>query len=125
MEKYYTVDDYQAEEEDEISFKRGLTVEVLQKSLDGWWVVKVDKVVGLAPATFLKKVESGSAQVLYVGVRAWAIKLSCHSVMMMMIFLYRSSLFRLPPTTYSARSSSRQGCKCCRERDREHACVYV
>ena len=57
VEKYYTVDNYQAEEEDEISFKRGVTVEVLQKSLDGWWVVKVDKVVGLAPATFLKKVE--------------------------------------------------------------------
>lgn len=51
------MDNYQAEEEDEISFKRGATVDVLQKSLDGWWVVKLDKVVGLAPATFLKKVE--------------------------------------------------------------------
>lgn len=59
------MDDYKAEEEDEISFKRGITLDVLQKSLDGWWVVKMDKVVGLAPATFLKKcIENDPAQVL-------------------------------------------------------------
>lgn len=63
IERYYTVDNYQAEEEDEVSFKRGITVDVLQKSLDGWWVVKIDKLVGLAPATFLKKVENDLAQV--------------------------------------------------------------
>ena len=66
IEKYYTVDNYQAEEEDEISFQKGITLDVLQKSLDGWWVVKIDKIVGLAPATFLKKVElldSDQAQV--------------------------------------------------------------
>jgi len=49
------VDNYEAEEDDEISFKRGTVVEVLQKSLDGWWMVKINKQVGLAPATFLKK----------------------------------------------------------------------
>ena len=52
------MDDYQAEEDDEISFKRGVTVDVIQKSLDGWWLVKLDSLVGLAPATFLKKVET-------------------------------------------------------------------
>ncbi len=35
-----------------------MVVEVLQKSLDGWWMIKVDKHVGLAPATFLKKMEN-------------------------------------------------------------------
>lgn len=57
-EKYYSVDNYTAEEGDEISLKKGVVVDVLQKSLDGWWVVRIDKVVGLAPATFLKKVEN-------------------------------------------------------------------
>jgi len=52
------VDNYQAEEEDEISFKKGAVMEVLKKSFDGWWVVKLDKVIGLAPATFLKKMEN-------------------------------------------------------------------
>lgn len=60
------MDDYQAEEEDEISFKKGITLDVLQKSLDGWWVVKLDKVVGLAPATFLKKLECMESEVIEV-----------------------------------------------------------
>ena len=64
-EKYYSVDDYEAEEEDEVSFKRGVKMDVLQKSLDGWWVVKIEKKIGLAPATFLKKVEAQSAQVMH------------------------------------------------------------
>ena len=57
------MDDYEAEEEDEVSFKRGIVLDVLQKSLDGWWVVKIEKKIGLAPATFLKKVEAQSLQV--------------------------------------------------------------
>lgn len=52
------MDDYKAEEDDEISFSKGLTIDVLQKSLDGWWIVKLGDVVGLAPATFLKKLET-------------------------------------------------------------------
>lgn len=51
------MDNYEAEEDDEISFKRGAIVDVLQKSMDGWWLVRINKAVGLAPATFLKKVE--------------------------------------------------------------------
>lgn len=58
-QKYYAVEDYAAEEADEISFKKGVTVDVLQKSLDGWWLIRrLDKQVGLAPATFLKKCDS-------------------------------------------------------------------
>ena len=55
IEKYYSVDDYEAEEEDEISFPKGAIVDVLQKRLDGWWFVKHEDRTGLAPATFLRK----------------------------------------------------------------------
>ena len=33
-------------------------MEVLQKSLVGWWLVRYHGTVGLAPATYLQKVES-------------------------------------------------------------------
>lgn len=49
------MDDYEAEEEDEISFPKGAIVDVLQKRLDGWWFVKHEDKTGLAPATFLRK----------------------------------------------------------------------
>ena len=49
------MDDYEAEEEDEISFPKGAVVDVLQKRLDGWWFVKHEDRTGLAPATFLRK----------------------------------------------------------------------
>ena len=59
VEKYTTVEPYSAEEQDELSFAAGLAVDVLQKSLDGWWLVKLvaDGTTGLAPATLLKKAE--------------------------------------------------------------------
>ena len=57
IEKYLTVEKYSAEEEDELSFPKGVTVDVLQKSLDGWWLVKHDGKTALAPATFLMKTE--------------------------------------------------------------------
>jgi hypothetical protein len=56
-EKYTTVAPYVAEEDDEISFAKETIVEVLQKSLTGWWLISFDNEVGLAPATYLKKVE--------------------------------------------------------------------
>ena len=63
IEKYRTVASYTAEEEDEISFEPSLTVEVLQKSLTGWWLIRCEGKVGLAPATYLKKIEEGSEEV--------------------------------------------------------------
>jgi len=40
-----------------VGLRGGEEVEVLQKSIDGWWMVKLaGGQVGLAPATFLKKV---------------------------------------------------------------------
>ena len=61
IEKYVTVDAYTTEEEDELSFPKGVMVDVLQKSLDGWWLIRYNSKTGLAPATFLKKVESGDS----------------------------------------------------------------
>jgi len=55
-----TVDAYTADEDDELSFPKGETVDVLQKSLDGWWLIRHRHKTGLAPATFLKKVEQSS-----------------------------------------------------------------
>ena len=75
------MDNYEAEEDDEISFKRGTVVEVLQKSLDGWWMVKINKQVGLAPATFLKK-EVENPELLAPKVRIRVQKLSCKQVNM-------------------------------------------
>lgn len=57
VEHYITVEEYTAEEEDELSFPKGVTVVVLQKSLDGWWLIKYNGVAALAPATFLVKKE--------------------------------------------------------------------
>ena len=63
IEKYTTVDAYTAEEEDELSFPKGVMVDVLQKSLDGWWLVKHKGRTGLTPATFLKKATQVSGKV--------------------------------------------------------------
>ena len=49
------MDDYEAEEDDEISFPKGAVIDVMQKRLDGWWFVRFEESTGLAPATFLKK----------------------------------------------------------------------
>ena len=58
---YVTIEKYTAEEEDEISFPKGVTVDVLQKSLDGWWLIKYNGKAALAPATFLVKKETNGA----------------------------------------------------------------
>ena len=52
------MDDYEGEEDDEISFPEGAVVDVLQKRLDGWWLVKYEDQTGLAPGTFLRKAQA-------------------------------------------------------------------
>lgn len=39
-EKFVTVQEYQAQNRDEISFEKGVVVEVIQKNLEGWWLVR-------------------------------------------------------------------------------------
>jgi hypothetical protein len=60
VEHYVTIERYTAEEEDELSFPKGVTVDVLQKSLDGWWLIKYEGKAALAPATFLVKKETAN-----------------------------------------------------------------
>ena len=39
-EVYQSVQSYQAKAEDELSFDAGLMLRVVEKTLDGWWLVR-------------------------------------------------------------------------------------
>lgn len=39
-EKYVTVQPYTSQGKDEVSFEKGVTVEVIQKNLEGWWFIR-------------------------------------------------------------------------------------
>jgi len=55
-ETYITMAAYEAELEDEISFEMGKIVEVVQKNLDGWWLVKIEEREGWVPSMFLREI---------------------------------------------------------------------
>nr|XP_057913937.1 SH3 and PX domain-containing protein 2A-like isoform X2 [Doryrhamphus excisus] len=54
-EKYITVQPYTSQGKDEIAFEKGVTVEVIQKNLEGWWFIRYQDKEGWAPASYLKK----------------------------------------------------------------------
>ncbi|XP_074089889.1 SH3 and PX domain-containing protein 2A isoform X2 [Macrotis lagotis] len=54
-EKYITVQPYTSQSKDEIGFEKGVTVEVIQKNLEGWWYIRYLGKEGWAPASYLKK----------------------------------------------------------------------
>ncbi|KAJ8415992.1 hypothetical protein AAFF_G00380140 [Aldrovandia affinis] len=56
-EKYITVQPYNGQGKDEIGFEKGVTVEVIQKNLEGWWYVRYQGKEGWAPASYLKKLK--------------------------------------------------------------------
>ncbi|XP_026165560.1 SH3 and PX domain-containing protein 2A isoform X3 [Mastacembelus armatus] len=56
-EKYITVQPYSSQGKDEIAFEKGVTVEVIQKNLEGWWFIRYQNKEGWAPASYLKKVK--------------------------------------------------------------------
>ena len=39
-ETFITTSAHTAEKDDEMSFEQGVTVEVVQKNLDGWWLIR-------------------------------------------------------------------------------------
>lgn len=39
-EKYVTIQPYASQGKDEIGFEKGVTVEVIQKNLEGWWYIR-------------------------------------------------------------------------------------
>ncbi|XP_051559214.1 SH3 and PX domain-containing protein 2A isoform X3 [Myxocyprinus asiaticus] len=56
-EKYVTVQAYASQGKDEIGFEKGVTVEVIQKNLEGWWYIRYQGKEGWAPASYLKKLK--------------------------------------------------------------------
>ncbi|XP_067858036.1 SH3 and PX domain-containing protein 2A isoform X2 [Heptranchias perlo] len=56
-EKYITVQPYVNQGKDEIGFEKGVTVEVIQKNLEGWWFIRYQGKEGWAPASYLRKVK--------------------------------------------------------------------
>lgn len=54
-EKYICIEHFVASSDDEIALEKGVLVEVIQKSMDGWWRVRYQGKEGYAPATYLKK----------------------------------------------------------------------
>ncbi|XP_043945054.1 NADPH oxidase organizer 1 [Protopterus annectens] len=51
---YYAVRGYEAKESDEVSLNIGAVVEALQKSDDGWWLIRYNGKVGYAPSMYLQ-----------------------------------------------------------------------
>ncbi|XP_042340702.1 SH3 and PX domain-containing protein 2A isoform X4 [Plectropomus leopardus] len=56
-EKYVTIQPHTSQGKDEVSFEKGVTVEVIQKNLEGWWYIRYLGKEGWAPASYLKKVK--------------------------------------------------------------------
>ncbi|KAL2086742.1 hypothetical protein ACEWY4_017801 [Coilia grayii] len=56
-EKYVTVQPYTSQGKDEIGFEKGVTVEVIQKNLEGWWFIRYQGKEGWAPASYLRKMK--------------------------------------------------------------------
>ncbi|EDM04055.1 rCG32613 [Rattus norvegicus] len=60
-EEYYTIAEFQTTIPDGISFQAGLKVEVIEKSLSGWWYIQMEDKEGWAPATFIDKYKKTSS----------------------------------------------------------------
>ncbi|KAJ8266825.1 hypothetical protein GJAV_G00135100 [Gymnothorax javanicus] len=56
-EKYTVIYPYTARDKDEINLVKGVTVEVIQKNLEGWWKIRYQGQEGWAPASYLKKTD--------------------------------------------------------------------
>uniref|UniRef100_A0A8C7NQX4 SH3 and PX domains 2B n=1 Tax=Oncorhynchus mykiss TaxID=8022 RepID=A0A8C7NQX4_ONCMY len=56
-EKYTVIYPYAARDQDEIDLESGMTVEVMQKNLEGWWKIRYQGQEGWAPASYLKKAD--------------------------------------------------------------------
>ena len=56
VEKVTAIYDYNADEDDELSFTEGTIIYVLKKLDGGWWEGVMDGITGLFPGSFVKKV---------------------------------------------------------------------
>ena len=53
---YVTTGPYENSDEDGLSFKEGVNVEVIEEHDSGWWLVRIGSEEGWAPSTYLEKV---------------------------------------------------------------------
>ena len=56
------VKSYKSEMKDELTLQMGCVVEVVEKAMDGWWLVRWKGQEGRAPATNMRKANSVKAQ---------------------------------------------------------------
>ena len=61
-EKFMVVKSYTSDFKDEMSIQMGSIVEVVEKAMDGWWLVRCKGKEGLAPATNLRRANTVKAQ---------------------------------------------------------------
>ena len=54
-EVYISTNSYTAMNTDEVSFEKGVLLEVIMKGLDGWWNVRYKGQEGMAPSAYLEK----------------------------------------------------------------------
>ena len=56
------VKSYKPDRKDEVSLSMGRVVEVLEKTMDGWWLIRCKGKEGRAPATNLRRANTAKAQ---------------------------------------------------------------
>ncbi|XP_021374579.1 SH3 and PX domain-containing protein 2A-like isoform X2 [Mizuhopecten yessoensis] len=61
-EKFMVTEAFSCTNEDEIALELGVIVDVVEKNLDGWWMVRYMGKEGWAPATYLMKAEKAHIQ---------------------------------------------------------------
>ena len=54
-EAYISTSSYAAQNPDEVTFEKGVLLEVTMKGLDGWWSVRYKGQEGMAPSAYLEK----------------------------------------------------------------------
>ncbi|XP_040207044.1 nephrocystin-1 [Rana temporaria] len=59
--EFITQGDFQAQQKDDLTFKKGEVLQILEKKPDGWWVAQNSKGIrGLVPKTYLKIIDNHS-----------------------------------------------------------------
>lgn len=63
-ENFICIERFEGASSDEVSLEKGAVVQVLQKNMDGWWLVRYQGREAYAPGTYLKKATSGQTHAL-------------------------------------------------------------
>ncbi|GFR77563.1 SH3 and PX domain-containing protein 2B [Elysia marginata] len=63
-ENFICIEKFEGASADEVSLEKGAVVQVLQKNMDGWWLVRYQGREAYAPGTYLKKATTGQSHAL-------------------------------------------------------------